>query len=771
VMVTGELDFYNGKSEIIPVTPEDIVVYSQGNPLPPFQLLTIAEILEDGEVYDSELIRIDSATIVGGDSWPDEGSNANLLITDPSGETFTMRIDKDTDVDGHDQLLGYFNIQGIVGQFDSSDPYDSGYQIFPRMYTDIEQIGDPAPAITDISWLPAGPTSANDVEITAHIIDNMEVVSASLSYTVNGSAAVVLDMTEGLGHNWATTIVAQDTSALVEFTISAVDNWGSIGTSQPQSYTVYSGVITSIASIQNGTVASDSVVTIEGIVTAEPYAFHPEDNLQYYFIQDEQAALSGIKIYDPHRRVAEGDEVRITGRVSLYDNDVTEFLDVSFFEILSQGNSIQPMIVGIQADMGMYEGCLIEIQDVVVSNPDLGLGEWSISDGINELIVDDAADYYYWPTQSEALSSVTGVMDYSFGAYKLEPRLARDVQTDDGFTRIQAIQQVNYSDLLPHYDDVDSSIYYQDISTYYAGYTDSMIVTVEGIVSMPTGLSYAGDGVKFIFQDIHGGPWSAIMCYDSDSLTFPTLKEGYVIQATGYISEYLTGGTSAMTELFITEDITVVNINQPLPEEPVILTGDLRIPATAEQWGNVNIKVQNATVITNQPTAFDILEIDDGSGSILIEDDSDSLANYIQPLPGAVFAEVRGWVYNHFGSFEDSTTYKISPLYERDLVLEGVAVDDAVIPQGYVLRNYPNPFNPTTNIAFRIPEASAVKVVIYNQLGQYVTTLVDKSLMAGDYQVVWNGLDVRGKPVASGLYFYRMVAGSEHIVRKMTYLK
>ena len=58
-------------------------------------------------------------------------------------------------------------------------------------------------------------------------------------------------------------------------------------------------------------------------------------------------------------------------------------------------------------------------------------------------------------------------------------------------------------------------------------------VTIEGIVTMPTGLSYAGSGIKFIYQDENGGPWSSILSYDPDSSAFPVLFEGDRVQCTG----------------------------------------------------------------------------------------------------------------------------------------------------------------------------------------------------------------------------------------------
>ena len=73
-----------------------------------------------------------------------------------------------------------------------------------------------------------------------------------------------------------------------------------------------------------------------------------------------------------------------------------------------------------------------------------------------------------------------------------------------------------------------------------------------------------------------------------------------------------------------------------------------------------------------------------------------------------------------------------------------------------LLGNYPNPFNPTTTIRFDLPEASRVKLVIYNILGQKVITLQDQICSAGYKSVRWDGRTTGMSEVASGLYFYRL---------------
>jgi hypothetical protein len=68
-------------------------------------------------------------------------------------------------------------------------------------------------------------------------------------------------------------------------------------------------------------------------------------------------------------------------------------------------------------------------------------------------------------------------------------------------------------------------------------------------------------------------------------------------------------------------------------------------------------------------------------------------------------------------------------------------------------QNYPNPFNPSTTIKYELPRAAQVKLIVYNTLGEIVTTLVNEQKPAGDYTVQFDG-----SGLASGVYFYRLQA-------------
>jgi hypothetical protein len=86
-------------------------------------------------------------------------------------------------------------------------------------------------------------------------------------------------------------------------------------------------------------------------------------------------------------------------------------------------------------------------------------------------------------------------------------------------------------------------------------------------------------------------------------------------------------------------------------------------------------------------------------------------------------------------------------------------------------QNYPNPFNPSTTIAYNLPGPSNVSLYVYDVSGRMVRTLQNTIAGEGRHEVVWDGLDDSGRRVTSGVYFYRLVAGTYTETRKMLLLK
>ncbi len=92
---------------------------------------------------------------------------------------------------------------------------------------------------------------------------------------------------------------------------------------------------------------------------------------------------------------------------------------------------------------------------------------------------------------------------------------------------------------------------------------------------------------------------------------------------------------------------------------------------------------------------------------------------------------------------------------------------DQGIPRRFALaQNFPNPFNPTTEISYQLPDFSNVVLKVYDVLGREVATLVNEKKVAGKYSVTWNA-----SSMSSGVYFYRLQAGAYSETKKLLLLK
>ena len=183
----GEVDQFNGLTELF---VDSIYLANSGNTLPAPAVVTALD-----ESTESELIQLVGFTLADATQWPASGS-ANVDITNGT-DTLTMRIDSDTDIDGSTAPAGTFDVTGIGSQYDSSSPYDEGYQIFPRQLTDIfvypfiptytiDQVDN-----TDADGVPDSLNVYCKVVGVVHGVD-MQGSATAVSFTVH-------DGTEGLG--------------------------------------------------------------------------------------------------------------------------------------------------------------------------------------------------------------------------------------------------------------------------------------------------------------------------------------------------------------------------------------------------------------------------------------------------------------------------------------------------------------------------------------------------------------------------------------------
>jgi hypothetical protein len=88
------------------------------------------------------------------------------------------------------------------------------------------------------------------------------------------------------------------------------------------------------------------------------------------------------------------------------------------------------------------------------------------------------------------------------------------------------------------------------------------------------------------------------------------------------------------------------------------------------------------------------------------------------------------------------------------------------VSQYFLDQNYPNPFNPSTKIKFLLPEMGFITIRVYDVLGNEIAILINEEKPAGSYEVVFDG-----RELTSGIYFYKIIAGSFTETKKMILLR
>lgn len=157
----------------------------------------------------------------------------------------------------------------------------------------------------------------------------------------------------------------------------------------------------------------------------------------------------------------------------------------------------------------------------------------------------------------------------------------------------------------------------------------------------------------------------------------------------------------------------------------------------------------------------------------------DSVFTRIAELPPTATGYT-DWDVGDFGSYYYYlTTYDAdgheSMMHTRTSTPAGLWVDaiqaDARPLVFSLSQNAPNPFNPTTSIRFTVPARGTVSLAVYDVSGRVVRVLVDRTFDAGPHEAVWDGTDSAGRPVASGIYLYRLEAAGNVRVRRMVLVR
>jgi hypothetical protein len=195
-----------------------------------------------------------------------------------------------------------------------------------------------------------------------------------------------------------------------------------------------------------------------------------------------------------------------------------------------------------------------------------------------------------------------------------------------------------------------------------------------------------------------------------------------------------------------------------------------------EVSGSDTLKVRGLTFLTSGTQRADLTTNDFVTGVPASVPDFDlgPQAVYQEEVSTGATPMVGGFIYFQYDLMDATGDSVLCTAWGGHHITEpATGVSDAAGPTGFSLyQNVPNPCNPTTTIAYDVPEGGGhVTLRVYDVSGRLVNTLVDDEQSFGRKTTVWDGRNHRGESVASGVYFYRLTAPGFDMTRKMVLLR
>ncbi|MEZ4387892.1 MAG: S8 family serine peptidase [Candidatus Krumholzibacteriia bacterium] len=200
--------------------------------------------------------------------------------------------------------------------------------------------------------------------------------------------------------------------------------------------------------------------------------------------------------------------------------------------------------------------------------------------------------------------------------------------------------------------------------------------------------------------------------------------------------------------------------------------------------GSCTVGIENASASDGLQIVYDGAFVQNGmavlvsAGSLVPWLDYQPIAGVVEPGQTADVTVAFDATGLTLGDHQAELTFISNDAATPTLVLPVMltVVDDATatdaLPLAFQLSNAaPNPFNPATTLRFSLPEAGHAQLRLYDVQGRLVRTLVDETRAAGQHEVSWQGRDDRGRQVASGTYYARLVANGQVSVRTLVLVK
>ncbi|MTI87884.1 MAG: T9SS type A sorting domain-containing protein [Balneolaceae bacterium] len=246
----------------------------------------------------------------------------------------------------------------------------------------------------------------------------------------------------------------------------------------------------------------------------------------------------------------------------------------------------------------------------------------------------------------------------------------------------------------------------------------------------------------------------------------PALESGMEVEVQGTTST--DNGESVVSN----STAEVLSEGNTLPD-PVLITS-LDMWSTDSDLTGAYVTLENITLLDDQPWPTTALDEGETSVTVLVQGNLDHISDTfaIQINKGTALdgTEEPAGAFSLSGVMQvNGEDVQLLPFYAEDKGVATSIEDDPLTdkPSDYRLdNNYPNPFNPTTNIRYSIPEASFVTIEVFNVVGKKIKTLVRAQKSAGTYTVTFDASNM-----SSGIYIYRLRAADYVSTRRMTLIK
>ncbi len=455
--IHGIIDQFNGLTEIV---PDSIGVWGTNKPLPNPLVITTMD-----ETNEGELVRMNNMTAT---TWPTTwtGSGQNVTISDGTN-TFALRIDADCNLWNSTQPSGLFDVLGVVGQFDNSSPYTSGYQLFPRDVNDIIPVVATVPTVRFVGGsatvLEGNVSHTIKMSIQPHLM-----AAGSVTITAAPGAGFVLGTDATVTPALSGTTVTLPVAAMadtISFAVNILDDSNIEGnenlvftlTSASTSLTIGSPSTYTFTIADNDVfIPSYTIPQVKGVdANFLPDSLNVMCKLQgtVLGVNTQTFATTGNVAFTIHDgsvgfgvfgagnknlgyTVNEGDVVRIIGTIGHF-NGLAQINADSIVVVSTNATLPTPVVITTMDET--TESQLIRMNDVTVVNPTQWTNAGSgftvdVTDGVNtiQLRIDaDVADVYSAPCPVGTFDvvGIGGQFDNSAphnGGYQFLPRYLAD---------------------------------------------------------------------------------------------------------------------------------------------------------------------------------------------------------------------------------------------------------------------------------------------------------------------------------------------------------